>query len=321
VSAQTKSPPAQPGIYGKATGPELPVFASRSAPARLSFGHRLLRKARLLASPYRNLLFTRSEKLLCTLPFGERLRVMIGDMPEWQDEIRGGFRHSRHQIEFGAITPQSFAQYDLVVPMTVADLVQARRWPELLQDNAIPFPTEASFSLCDDKYEFNRWLINSGYGAYVPPMGAELAHPYILKKRIGVWGKQCRVIRDADEEATFQKQIIDPAYFCQEIIHGTQEFATHILFVKGRIAKSLNIMYEFESETPIKGQDRFLYRTIHRCPYLGLFSEVLGSIGFEGLCCVNYKVAHGHPYILEINPRFGGSLAPYFFSFLRGLNS
>jgi predicted ATP-grasp superfamily ATP-dependent carboligase len=34
---------------------------------------------------------------------------------------------------------------------------------------------------------------------------------------------------------------------------------------------------------------------------------------------VNYKVVRGLPYILEINPRFGGSLTPYFFSFIRHL--
>jgi len=32
-------------------------------------------------------------------------------------------------------------------------------------------------------------------------------------------------------------------------------------------------------------------------------------------------VMRGRPYILEINPRFGGTLGPYFFSFIRHLNS
>ena len=128
------------------------------------------------------------------------------------------------------------------------------------------------------------------------------------------------MIHDLDEETDAGEQVNDPAYFCQEIIRGRGEFATHILFVKDRIVKSLNIMYEFESETPIKGQDNVLYQIIHRCPYLGLFSDILRSIGFQGLCCVNYKVARGRPYILEINPRFGGSLGSYFFSFVRPLN-
>lgn len=68
-----------------------------------------------------------------------------------------------------------------------------------------------------------------------------------------------------------------------------------------------------------KGQTDNLFKVIHRCPYLDLFAEILRTIQFEGLCCVNYKVAQGQPYLLEINPRFGGSLAPYFFSFIRHL--
>jgi len=129
----------------------------------------------------------------------------------------------------------------------------------------------------------------------------------------------CYVVRDLKDELTFSQQINDPAYFCQELIPGSSEFATHILFMGGRIVKALNVRYEFETETPIKGQNHFLYTVIHRCPYLKLFARMLRAIDFEGLCCVNYKVEGGRPLLLEINPRFGGSLAPYFFSFLRHL--
>ena len=124
-------------------------------------------------------------------------------------------------------------------------------------------------------------------------------------------------IHTREDEFAFLEQVNDPAFFYQEIIKGTIEFATHILFVNDRIVKSLNIMYEFEQDTPIKGQTPSLYLMIHRCPYLELFSSILKAIEFQGLCCVNYKVANGQPYILAINPRFGGSLAPYFFSFIR----
>ncbi len=80
-------------------------------------------------------------------------------------------------------------------------------------------------------------------------------------------------------------------------------------------------MYEFENETPIKGRDPTLYKIIHRCAYLDLFRIVLSAIGFQGLCCVNYKVACGQPFILEINPRFGGSLRSLFLLFHRRLKS
>ncbi|MGH8049795.1 MAG: hypothetical protein ACREPB_03945, partial [Arenimonas sp.] len=37
-------------------------------------------------------------------------------------------------------------------------------------------------------------------------------------------------------------------------------------------------------------------------------------------CCFNYKVRDGQAMILEINPRFGGSLCQYFISFIRHLD-
>jgi predicted ATP-grasp superfamily ATP-dependent carboligase len=129
------------------------------------------------------------------------------------------------------------------------------------------------------------------------------------------------MIRDAGEEMLVLDKLNDPAFYRQKIIPGRFEFATHILFANDRVVKALNIMYEFESEYSIKGQDPDLYKVIHRCGYLDLFADVLRSIDFQGLCCVNYKVMRGRPYILEINPRFGGSLSPYFFSFIRQLNS
>jgi hypothetical protein len=300
-------------VTAPAAAPSLINAAGRSSISRLVL------RARQLASPHRNKIYMDIEKLFSLLSTSRALRILIGESPELQTDMQSGFRRLRHTVEFAPITSQSFSEYDLVVPMSVRDLMQAREWPELVLENAIPFPSPECVSLCDDKFEFNQRLIASGFGVYVPKMGSGLERPYILKKRIGIWGRECRVIHDLKDKADAMAQINDPAYFCQEIVRGRQEFATHILFVNGRIAKSLNIMYEFESETPIKGQDPFLYRVIHRCPYLDLFSSILNSVGFQGLCCVNYKVAGGRPYILEINPRFGGSLAPYFSSFVRGI--
>ena len=240
-------------------------------------------------------------------------------MPDWEEAIRGGFLRTPHKLEFGTITPESFGEFDLVVPLTIADLIKVGQCPPLPSKSPIPVPSRECVLLCGDKHRFNQALINAGFGRYIPRMGNGLEPPYILKKRIGEWGKGCHIIRDREDEMAVLEQLNDPEYFRQEIIGGPFEFATHILFAEGRIVKSLNIMYEFGSETPIKGQDPILYKIIHRCAHLNLFRNVLRTIGFQGLCCVNYKVVHGQPFILEINPRFGGSLGPYFFSFLRHL--
>jgi len=248
------------------------------------------------------------------------LRILISEKPEWEDAIRAGFHRSRHEVKFGPISADSFAQFDLVVPMEIKDLIRFNQRPELLIKNRIPWPSEEAFSLCHDKCKFNQALIDRGFGTLIPRMGTGLKFPYVLKKRTGTWGQECWLIRDPNEEGGILDKFSTPDYFRQEFIPGPREFATHILFAKGRIIKSLNIMYEFESGTPIKGQELPLYQIIRRCPYLGVFARILTSIGFQGLCCVNYKVARGVPYIFEINPRFGGSLSRYFFSFIRHLD-
>jgi hypothetical protein len=269
----------------------------------------------------RNRFYLAYEKALLHLIRDKSLRILFSGKLDWSEDIKKGFNGSRHVLEFGPLSAQGLSAFDLVMPLEISGLIAAQQWPQLLSKNPIPIPREESILLCDDKYKFNQALIQRGFGSNIPTMGADLQPPYILKKRISDWGKECQMIRDAGEEMLVLDKLNDPAFYRQKIIPGRFEFATHILFANDRVVKALNIMYEFESEYSIKGQDPDLYKVIHRCGYLDLFADVLRSIDFQGLCCVNYKVMRGRPYILEINPRFGGSLSPYFFSFIRQLNS
>jgi predicted ATP-grasp superfamily ATP-dependent carboligase len=266
----------------------------------------------------RNRLFAKSEKFWALLTRAGAKKILFSGKPDWFDDIKTGFRHLPHQVESGLITEDSFRRYDIVVPLSLDALEEARRRSPL-QKNAFPLPSEQSVRLCDDKYEFNQALVSVGLGRYIPKfaLGVSLPTPFILKKRVGTWGKECYIIRNCEDEVAQLDRISDPNYFCQELVPGSSEFATHILFVDDKIVKALNIKYQFASDTPIKGQSAEHLRVVHRCPYLDLFARVLRTIQFEGLCCVNYKVSKGQPYLLEINPRFGGSLAPYFFSFIR----
>jgi predicted ATP-grasp superfamily ATP-dependent carboligase len=270
----------------------------------------------------RHRLYVKWEKFLALFSSAGRVeRILFSGKPDWSKYINEGFRRLPHQVEFGPITEESFQRYDIVVPLSLPTLEEARRYPTV-KKKALPLPTTESVSLCDDKYKFNQALIKAGFGQHIPRMGEgmELMPPYVLKKRIGEGGIGCYIIRNHDDEEAQLGRITDPKYFCQEFIPGPVEFATHVLFIGDRIVKAVNIKYEFGSDIPIKGQNSdLLLQVVHRCPYLKLFARILQAIQFEGLCCVNYKVAKGQPFLLEINPRFGGSLAPYFFSFVRHL--
>jgi hypothetical protein len=96
------------------------------------------------------------------------------------------------------------------------------------------------------------------------------------------------------------------------MIVGREEYATHLIARGGEIITSLNIRYMFKEELPVKGKNREICKHVCPCPHLDLFAEVLRAIEFDGLCCFNYKMHGKVPMILEINPRFGASLCPYF---------
>jgi len=267
-----------------------------------------------------NLRYVKAQKLRALLSLGRPKKILFSVKPDWAEYIRFGFKNLPHRIEFGPITQDSFQRFDIVVPLDLDAIDAARRY-SAGQNVALPLPSEEAQRLCNDKYELNQTLIQDGFSRYIPKMvqGFGIPFPYIVKKRIGCFGKDCHVIRNARDEQFYRDLITDPEYFSQELIQGVAEFATHILFVKGRIVKALNIKYEFADVTPIKGLSPELFQDVQRCPHLDLFARMLRRIQFEGLCCLNYKQANGQPYLLEVNPRFGGSLSPYFFAFVRYL--
>jgi carbamoylphosphate synthase large subunit len=173
---------------------------------------------------------------------------------------------------------------------------------------------------CDDKTLFNRILVENGLGDFIPRVGEDLRYPYILKKKIDAWGKNSHIILNEEQESEIPEKLSNPEYYRQALVPGRYEYATHVLFSNGRIVHSINIEYCFDAEVYIKGKNPPVYiRKVDHSPYLGIFSSILSLIGFEGLCCVNYKDIDGRPLLFEINPRFGGSLCGHFYSFMKYL--
>ena len=250
--------------------------------------------------------------------FSERkMKILFSYQQNLQKNIKAGFYDTPHEIAFEDFSPRNIKNYDLIVPLNLPDLKYLNEVRNLIIDNPIPIPSMESILLCDDKYLLNKSLAANGFGRFLPKMGGTLAYPYILKKRIDVSGGNSHLISDKQQEQVISDISTHPEYFSQNFIMGSYEYATHILFKNQRIVHSMNIEYKFNTETPIKGKDKPIYTMICHCPYLDVFAAILTSIGFNGLCCINYKVCDNHLFLLEINPRFGGSLSRYLFSFIR----
>jgi hypothetical protein len=246
-----------------------------------------------------------------------KMKILFSNKQDWKRPIENGFRFTHHDLAFADLSTAKLKDFDLVVPLTIEDVKYLNELPELIVDNPIPIPSMECTLLCDDKLLLNRALEANGLGHCVPRMGGALTYPYILKKRIDAYGANSHIIFSPQQEQTLAETLAHADYFSQEFIPGHLEYATHILFRDRRCICALNIKYAFDSDTPIKGKTRETCTRICRCPYLEEFSSILSTIGFNGLCCINYKERNNRPLILEINPRFGGSLCPFFFSFLR----
>jgi|WetSurMetagenome_2_1015567.scaffolds.fasta_scaffold01631_7 hypothetical protein len=279
---------------------------------------RRLRLKRLrFDSRARRRLFLARETLVSRLGPRRSLTVLFSPHPRFDPVIRTALARTPYRAAFEELAVERIAAYDVVVPLSVPAIEFLQEHRGDIPRPRLPIPGSESVRLCDDKLRFNQALQDAGFGGLVP--AAATGFPYVLKKRVDGWGQNCHVVRDARREAELAPLLDDPGYYRQAFVPGEREFATHLLVEDGRIRYALNIEYTFGHPFPVKGRDQPATLRICGCPHLGLFAAILRHIGFEGLCCVNYKPAGRTPMLLEINPRFGGSLAPYCACLLRRL--
>lgn len=253
--------------------------------------------AKLVNSTYSN--YNKYRSLLSSKP---KVTLLFSNSMEqnWKENISQGFHYTKHKLEFKDFSRKNVKNYDCVVPIKINELVFSNNIPDLVKNNPIPIPSKESVLLCDDKNLFNSELAKRGFSKYIPKMGGKQKYPYILKKKIDVSGENSHIIFNEKDEDLYKAKLKHKDYFTQEMIQGQSEYATHILFKNNKVICSLNIKYAFETDYPIKGKNSNNYTRVTSCPYLKLFSSILQSIGFEGICCFNYKVQDKIPMIIEI---------------------
>lgn len=240
------------------------------------------------------------------------LRILFSRKDDWEPLLRDAFRGTRHRLDFDDLTGDTIARHDLVVPLTIAD-VKALCGTAMAAHSLLPLPSRASVALLDDKLAFHQAMLAAGLGRFVPAVGAQPFMPYILKRRTDECGAHTHVVGSWQRQSALAHLVADPDYFCQELVPGDREYATHILFAAGRIRYALTIEYRFAGMVFVKGRDASSRTAPVANPdCLDVFAQMLSAAGFRGLCCVNYKLVDGRPRVFEINPRCGFSLCPYF---------
>ena len=261
---------------------------------------------------------------LCVARFcaKRKLKILFSKKDDWEANIRRGFRFLPHTITFAELTPQAIAEHDLVIPLHIEDMYHLNDIHDSIKDNPIPIPSTESIKLCDDKYLFSQKLIENNFADYVPQANGDLPYPFFFKKKIDLGGIHTYLIENREQELELSNSVDNDEYFRQQCIIGNSEYAAHIFFNNHRIVRAITMEYIFDKDRAIKNKDDdFRMKMDKNNPdHLDLFAAILDCIGYEGICCFNYKIVDNRPIIFEINPRVGGSLAVYLFSFLRSLN-
>ncbi len=253
----------------------------------------------------------------CAGPKGKRL--LFTAWPEIEPTIRHAFSRTRHVVEFGPL-PSGRGDYDVVIPVSIEALLSAANNEALSAHNPLPLPTPEVVMRCDDKAALNSFLRAKGFGIHVPRDLDRGEFPAMLKRRRDACARHAyRVFNPADEAAHGQ-ELDSPDYLRQEWIGGEIEYSTHLLVIGGGVRRALSVSFHMANAHSIRGQDGVVLHRRCRSQHVPLLATMLQAIGFEGLCCVNYKLRDGVPVILEINPRFGFTLAPFFPAFVRSLD-
>jgi len=241
------------------------------------------------------------------------MRILLSPSPH-EARIRTGFAPTAHDIAFGE--PGSAGDRDLFVPLTIDALLRCHASGPA-EAAGWPIPSVDCIDTCNDKLRFHRRMCANGFSRWLPALARPGEFPSVLKKRIDEWGSSCHLLLEAGDEQRYADLLSDPLYFRQRYVAGEVEYAAHLLLSGGRIVDALTVEYRFGAPFHLKGtRDSPDCLRMARNGHLGLFRAMLASIGFEGLCCINYKMCDGRPLVLEVNPRFGASLAPFLACFV-----
>lgn len=203
----------------------------------------------------------------------------------------------------------SAREFDLAIPITIPDVVALNNaWPDL---NGTKFfaPTNETVFLAHNKIEFNRFLLNRGFGDFVPPIDAA-EFPYVIKKSKDAGGENSFLVETESDESRYQDLVESQDYFRQQYVPGDTEYTTHI-FATQHTIRTVTIRFRMNRSRYIRGVQMQPFKNVETdvvpCQFNDVFFEVLNELEYQGFGCFNYKLIANQPQIFEFNPRIGGS--------------
>jgi hypothetical protein len=247
------------------------------------------------------------------------LSILFSRRDAWEPGIRRGFAGLPHRLHFDDLHAADLDRHDLIVPLSLDDAAFMRLQPPHLRERVLPLPDAGCADLCHDKPRLNRFLIDAGFALHIPPMGDGIAPPFVCKPARGENSDECLLVPDAQTEQQLAPYLHAPGLFRQAAVRGPVEYATHFLMREGGLVRELTVGYHHDTPLYIKNTAQPIPCTLGACPDPATLQAMLRAIDYDGIGCANFKFEQGRLHLLEINPRMGGSLGEYFFSFLRSM--
>lgn len=298
----------QPGSYGTLTEPatlKIERLLPGATAGPLDFGGHVGLASRVTTEP------TAGPPTMIAVRFGQK--------PDWEPAISRALDTRRYTPQFGPPGGEGPAP-DLFVPLCLDDYRRLAGLPQAARPLCLA-PAPTTVALCDDKLEFNRFLIAEGFGAHVPPIiAAPPRHfPVHLKARHGEWGVGVTAIADQAAYEAAAHALATGRAFLQADVPGRTEYALHALAQDGRLLWHGLMQYEMAPAPAGSAPDRVAYvkdrdcpprtsRFTRTCEHIGLFSAILARLRYTGTACIDFKLTAAGPMIFELNPRPGSSL-------------
>lgn len=197
--------------------------------------------------------------------------------------------------------------FNVIVPLTLHAEKYINAYPELFSKKTYFCPSDDCIELCDDKELFHNYLETNGFKKYTPRINEKFNYPYIVKRKVGLSGKNIFIITDKKREIECISEIESGDYFSQEYIGGLDEYAAQIIYSGKKIVFFRALKYSYQEKYNIKGPDNLpaSIEIVNHDNYKPIFGDILLNINYQGFCCFDYKISNNQLKILELNPRYG----------------
>lgn len=240
-----------------------------------------------------------------------RETILFSKKYDWEKLIKNKLKKSTlFFYEFDEVDPNIF---DIVVPLSLHAQKYANEHPKLLESGKALIPSNYCIDLCDNKKSFHDFLVKNNFGMYAPKINNDLIFPYILKKKVGVWGVGISIIYNSQDELENLEKIESDDYFREEYILGKEEYTAHVVIKNKSIVFFKAVKFIFSEKYFVKGKDykQTSQYEVNHSRFKQTFENILITMDYQGICCFNYKIVNQGLMIFEMNPRYGSSMTDF----------